>query len=320
MNNNEANRSDDFAIELAGPDQGAALLTFINKIQPHIQWDDAQLRWQFFESPAGSARIYTIRSEGEIVSLYCACPKDFSVDGEKRKAFMVQDVMTDPAYRGRGFLHRQAAECVSDLKSNNDVGYTFPNKLSEGSFRRRSWAELMQIPVRMGETRSSLMSSGDLASPLAGDLPAEATEIWRNSGLRIGVERSAEYLNWRYRRPHEAYIRFSIGGGVGILILKLYDSDDCRLLHICDLIVVREARKLVKDVLGFCHGFARMNGAVRITAWLPDGHPYADDFDTLGLQRDRTCDRFAFAIPPQDAAGFLTASDWHLTQGDSDVY
>ena len=153
-----------------------------------------------------------------------------------------------------------------------------------------------------------------------GDFLAETTDIWRDSGLRIGVERSAEYLNWRYRRPHEEYVRFWIEGGAGVLILKLYDLEDSRLLHICDLVVVREARTLIKEILGFCHGFARANGARRITAWLPDGHPYADDFDAFGLKRDRRYDRFAFAIPLRDAAGLLTASDWHLTQGDSDVY
>jgi len=321
---NMAERQDErlagITVEMAGPQDGADVLSFINKIQPQIPWDDIHLRWQFFEAPAGHARIYTIRAEQRIVSLYCACPKVFSLHGETRKAFMVQDVMTDPAYRGRGLLHRLAQRCVDDIKRNDEVGYTFPNKLSEGSFRRRAWAELMRVPLRTCNAISVPNPPEHLISPMGKAFPADTIEIWRGSGIEIGVQRSAGYLNWRYRRPHQTYFRFSIGDGAGYLVLKLYDADAGRLLHICDLLVTQQARRVVRGALHFCHGFARANGAERITAWLPEGHPYSGDFDALGLKCDKAHDRFIFAIQPHDAALLMTPSNWHLTQCDSDVY
>ncbi len=76
---------------------------------------------------------------------------------------MVQDVMTHPNYRGRGFLHWLATVCLEDMRNDGAIGYTFPNKLSEGSFRRTGWAELSPIPLRSKDLRLTDRQSSHLA-------------------------------------------------------------------------------------------------------------------------------------------------------------
>ncbi len=67
---------------------------------------------------------------------------------------------------------------------------------------------------------------------------------------------------------------------------------------------------------------ARLEGAPEVTAWLPEGHPYAEAFDLFGLRHEAGSGRFIFTTGPQALVetGLLTAGNWHLTQGDSDVY
>jgi GNAT superfamily N-acetyltransferase len=315
-------RSDNDAatVAMAGPDQARELVGFINYIQPHIPWDETHLRWQFFDAPAGLARLYTIRVDGQIAALYCACPKHLTVDGESHTAFMVQDVMTDPAYRGRGFLHRLAKACGDDLTANGEIGYTFPNKLSEGSFRRTGWQELTPVPWRACAPIRLDRDGASRVSELDGPFPSTVDAVWENAGLRCGVARTAAFLNWRYARPATVYRRFLIDAGAGVLVLKTYQGDDVRLVHICELLVREAARESLPDVLAFCHDYARREGADRLTAWLPEGHPYAGTFDAFGLVREHSSDRYAFVWPRGEDDPVRDPSNWHLTQGDSDVY
>jgi hypothetical protein len=297
----------------AGPQDAPALLELINSIQPHVPWSETHLRWQFFDPPAGPARLYVIRQGEKIVSLYSAIRQRVGVAGHVRNGWMVQDVMTDPAFRGRGFLNYLAGLCLSEISREQDVGYTFPNKQSEGSFRRSGWDELGRVPLR---SRSAQPGAGVAAIR---DLTrierfsAAHEKAWADSDLGAGVHRDLDFLRWRYSKPRQTYERYSIGADAGFLILKLYRGEDSTTLHICDLVVQSKARHLVASALEFAFQRAAAASAGIVTAWLPADHPYAGAFDDAGLVLEPEHDRYIFVT-----GGAITP--WHIVQGDSDIY
>src|ERR1051326_1257937 len=130
------------------------MIDLINSIQPSIPWTPQYLHWQYFESPAGPARLYGIRHSKKLVSLYAAVAHRFRLMNCTLTARMVQDVMTLPEYRGRGYLHALANRCLRDIIDADEVGFTFPNQKSEKSFRRTGWTELCCIPLRKKEVSS----------------------------------------------------------------------------------------------------------------------------------------------------------------------
>jgi hypothetical protein len=136
-----------------------------------------------------------------------------------------------------------------------------------------------------------------------------------------GVVRDQAYLNWRYRRPDTRYQRYWIAKDQGYLVLKIYAGQEGPVLHICDLVVRRQALELVGGVLALVGNLARGSCATKVTAWLPSGHAYAPAFDAAGLTIQSNHDRFVFVTgSAMDLPLLLTPSHWHLTQGDSDIY
>jgi GNAT superfamily N-acetyltransferase len=319
-----ATGSKDWSIRAAGPADKPAILALINVIQPHIPWSSEHYDWQFLQGPAGPAEVRIIEADGRVVSLYVGTRKNLWVDGVVRRGIMVQDVLTHPEYRGRGFLNGMATAFLAEMRDWGDCGYTFPNKLSENSFRRSGWTELTPIPALQ---HSLDPRAEDKIATAEGRLTEVATfepsvdAIWRSAGLRVGVLRDAAYLNWRYGRPQTAYRRFLIEQNRGYLVLKLYDRGDSKVMHVCDLVLRAEARHLCDAVLADARMLAASAGATLITAWLPAGHPYRPQFEAAGLVPDMTNDRFAFTTGPDVTLGTLAQrSHWHLSQADSDVY
>ena len=307
---------------IASAKDEAALLALINLVQPHVPWTRAHLYWQFFDLPAGPAKLYVIRDGDAIVSLYAAIPQILEVEGHSLEARMVQDVMTHPDFRGRGFLHHLAGVCLDNINQSDIAGYTFPNDRSEKSFRRGGWSELCEVPHRSKDLEGHIHSGVSLRiEPLDGLFGGWATEVWNVAGLSVGVRRDAQFLNWRYGKPDNKYYKYLIEDDRGLLVLKLYSDGVSGVLHILELVLGIRARDLLPEVLAFCFDFAAGHGAQTVTAWLANGHPYAPQLDAAGLVIKPMRKRFVFVHAPAAYARRVEdAAAWHLTQGDSDVF
>jgi hypothetical protein len=320
---NDASQSN-WSLRPASLTDKTALLELINVVQPHIPWDSEDFDWQLLAGPAGPAEIRVIEVDGRIVSLYVGTRKLLWVQGEVVPAFMVQDVLTHPEYRGRGFLNGLASAFLNEMRAQGVCGYTFPNKSSENSFRRTGWTELSGVPAMTSTLNSqdggnSLHRSGLLSR--IERFGSSMDQIWPDAGISVGVLRNAEYLNWRYSRPRTQYHRFLIDDDAGFLVLKFYDRGDIKLMHVCDLVLRSRAKHLAVAVLEEARRLALESGVRGATAWVPGGHPLRDAFEASGFAADSTTDRFVFVTGSEQALPQLvTARTWHLSQGDSDVY
>ncbi len=286
---------------------------------PHVRTSEAWLRWQFFDHPAGEARVYVIRDGERIVSMYAAVRQRVLVAGRVRDARLIQDVMTLPDYRGRGCLHLQAQRCWDDMTESKEIGYTFPNAQSERSFRRTGWLEYGRVPLRTKDltTRSDGPVPGGFTE--VERFQGGVTDIWSSSGMRLGVHRDAAYLNWRYHKPDCEYFRFLAGGGRGFLVLKLYSDEDRRVVHICELVTDHRYSRQVENMLQFAEAFAQARNADSLTCWLTPGHRYEVYYDAVGL-REKPLDRYVFVKTDPASDALVTGGVWHFSQGDSDVY
>ena len=307
----------DWTIRPATPADKPAILALINVIQPHIPWSAQHYDWQFVQGPAGPAEIRVVECDDILVSLYVGTRKRLWVDGEIRSGIMVQDVLTHPSYRGKGMLNALATSFLREMHERNECGYTFPNKLSENSFRRSGWNELMPVPA----LECSVFPQDDFADS-AIEVPAfdsSVDAIWPDAGIQVGVARNAEYLNWRYERPNTVYRKFV--SEVGFFVVKSYDRGTQKVMHICDLVLRQHARARCKSILASVKSLAAQSGGSLLTCWVPHRHPYRQAFEDAGFVRDIRNDRFVFTTGPIALLPILTnAAHWHFSQGDSDVY
>ena len=224
------------------------ILDLINLVQPKNPWSYEYLMWQYFSS-YGHANLYLITNNDKIVSLYASIKKKIYVNGKTKDAFMIQDVITHPDFRGRGFLNYLGKLCVDDIINSKSFAYVFPNKLSENSFRRNGWMELTKIPLRTKEIifDDKNFKTSEIFENRIEQFDDVSTEIWNNSGLNIGLHRDNLFLNWRYSRPSTKYFKFYLKNDKGFFILKMFENNNQKKLHILDLVVCKTARNLIMD-------------------------------------------------------------------------
>jgi hypothetical protein len=294
-------------------------------VQPDIPWSSKHFMWQFYgDQGRDSSLLYLILSRNIVASLYVAVKKRCYIQGEIKEGVMIQDVMTHPDFRGRGFLNHLAKLCSDNIVKNGYFAYTFPNKLSENSFRRSGWKELTKIPLMNMNINSYDKSfkarDGSLVEPII-LFDDRVTRVWRESGILVGVYRDASFLNWRYSRPGTQYYKFYLKKDKGYLVLKIFDRGEQKVLHLLDIVVSRSSINLIKPALEFIVEFALMKNANLITCWLHQDHLYSGLFRAFGFSSDPNSDRYSFVMSPDnDIELFSNAAVWHLTQGDSDVY
>jgi len=298
----------------AKPEDLPEILKLMKLVQPHLKRTPELLYWQYFASQGAASKIYVLKDcdTKQLISTYCTVSQYLKIDDKKVLGWMIQDVLTHPEHRGKGYLHLLAEKCLKEMKSRSLVGYTFPNEISQKSFLRSGWARACLVPNR--EAELTTVSGADVHGFQAVDFRA-GEKIWNASGLKFGVDRSAEFLKWRYSKPGEKYHCFSESDRF-FVALKFFDSPHGRILHVLDLFISKN--ESAEELLKRCAIFAMKQGAFRMTGWLPEGHPYAEAFDRFGLLLKTRPERFFYVHVP--AAEAELGRNWHLTQADSDVY
>jgi len=311
-----------YSVRLADKTDSPRILVLINLVQPEIPWTHEHLTWQFFEPSLEKPKLYVVFEKESLIALYAAVNKNILFEGKVKKGLMIQDVMTHPEHRGQGLLNYLSSLCISSIKKNDYYAYTFPNKISEGSFRRNGWKEMSVVPLREVSTADTLPAGNfKLTINEVDSFKENVIEIWRKSNLSIGVERNQEFLNWRYSKPATIYHKFLIENEKGFLVIKLFENEVEKKLHILDLVVEKKHISILRPILDFIRDFSILHGAEKITCWLSEKHPYSKEFSEFGLKLAAQNDRYIFVMAPdKDLEAFSDLENWNLTEGDSDVY
>lgn len=194
------------------------------------------LRWQYFEPPAGKLLVdlaVTNDNAPRLAAIYAVFPIWMRSGHGRVLGVQSLNTLTDEAFRGRGLFLKMAASLYARAESEH-VGmvYGFPNGNSaHGFFKRLSWDTLDPMPILIRPLRSgyvlrklkvgalSKVFDIPLGSARSPKLPAtyslrsvahptaEFDSLWQkfSASFNYAVERSAEYLSWRLRRPDEKY-------------------------------------------------------------------------------------------------------------------
>lgn len=194
------------------------------------------LRWQYFEPPAGKLLVdlaVTSDADPRLAAIYAVFPVWMRAGAQRMLGVQSLNTLTDEAFRGRGLFLKMAASLYARAESEQ-VGmvYGFPNGNSaHGFFKRLSWNTLDPMPILIRPLRSGyvlrklragalskvfdiplgLARSPKLPSGYALNTIHEPSEefnvLWErfSASFNYAVQRDAEYLSWRLRRPEETY-------------------------------------------------------------------------------------------------------------------
>ncbi len=307
----------------------SAVLDLINRVQPHLPWTPAYFRWQYEANPAGEARRWVVEVDGVPVALYAAVPHRFYTGQGKTLAWRVQDIMTDPAHRGQGWMHRLTAHGTAAIAAAGHMSYAFPReaRATLRCFLKHNWVQACRIPFRL---------TVDLITPLAPEQDVQsisrfgpsADALWKRCrpALTHAFVRDADYLNWRFHdRPGAEYAAFGVQHADtlrGWIMMKAYQAEDGRRsAHFCDMLVEPNASDVMQALLAQAFLYAQAQGASLLSGWYPVYHPYAPHFDAAGLMPDLDFPQWLVAHAPALPVSSITdPQTWYLTVCDNDVY
>jgi len=331
-------------------DRDAAVALLSRHMNP--AYDRRRFDWVYRENPAGPGRIWLALDggTGEAIGTAGALPRRMYVNGAYAMGWALTDFCISDTHRSLGPALRLQRTCLEGLAADGVVfWYDFPGPGMEAVYRRLGISPRVHVtrfarPLKTYAKLRQRLGSPMLAraASLAADLAvAWATRLPRDEGpLAVGLHaapcgeeftalaervsprhavcvwRSAQYLNWRYCdnpiQPHE-FVTARLESRLVAYAVVTRDTDTPTLV---DLFGEAEAvRPLIRSTVAHL----RKRGAVGVSAWLADSHPWAALLRDVGFRPRETAPVMVGASPDSPWARVINDTSWFLVYGDRDT-
>ncbi len=341
------------------PEDGEALLSMYAGIfgQGEAEASRRRFRWQYEENPhcpPEGPEIWVACEGGELLGQYATMPVRLKVADRVVRASWGMDVMVKPGIQRKGVGSRLFLYWDRQVEASLGLG------LSESSyslFKKLQWKDVGPVPCytrlldvkallarRLGKLAALLAPPAGLllsfafparkatpsaeavrVEPLEGSFGPAFDRLWERAapGYDFVVERSAGYLEWKYRRvPFVSYEIFqAVSGGEvsGYLVARVVERPPLRLGLLVDLLAHPQDEASLDALLDQAVRWGRERRVARLQAFSLDRR--------LGA-RLRRKGFFEIGSPMQfclkintghlDENFYRDTSRWHVTFGDSD--
>ena len=319
-----------------------------------LQWNHQQ------NLPAIQSIYYAIDAETrEIAAIYTYLPVKFTCMGRVVNALQSFDTLTDKNHRGKGLFIRLASQIESEEKQkDNELVYGFPNENSVHGFVNKlkfnyfGEVPFLIKPLRIGYFVNKLLKQHKNIAPDTNcEIIADKTQKIKDDAIikeitrfhseydalyelvipkiKIGVNRDAAYMNWRYvNKPGENYYKYGYYERdvlKGVIIFTLKHKHGGRVGYLMELLFEPGNEKVAKSLLDFCVKAFKKNKADVILAWCFD-----HSFNHAAI-RNRGFYKFPEKLRPQklgfiaktlnsrQTADIYTLKNWYLSYSDSDT-
>jgi hypothetical protein len=316
--------------------------------------DSRRFSWLYENNPHGRARAWIAHDADDdtIIGISAAFPRRIYVDGKDRLSWVLGDFCINNAYRTLGpALSLQRASLADADSAEVAFCYDFPSKAMTAVYKRlqvTSFGRMIRLakPLRSDRKMKELTKSPTFSRALSfggnlllrlsqqrnradcdlqlslhdRDCGDEFSDLARSIGSRYGVciQRSAEYLNWRYvNSPLYRYELITVrraGALLGYAVF-LQEGEDAMLV---DLFGAAEDAVLSALVV---HGVALMmtRGVQTLSAGVVESHPWRGLLEHHGFRAREVSPMMIYASSGSEfCAGIKKQQTWLLMQGDRD--
>ncbi len=232
----------DLHFETFKPEQVSELAGFLSQEYPEGEISNERfLRWEYLENPFGKAVVSLAKDvQNNIVSQYALIPLQVIVNGNKISASLSLNTLTAEGWRGKGLFTRTAANAYN-FCADNDIQFTigipnansYPGFINKLQFSHAGFLLFAVKPLRPVNIIKSFIKRDKIKKGSEIDLRVEEPvcssgmvsyfnpekdadlyiDFW-NRQIKTGmviVERSIEYLQWRYfKNPMRKYHVFKL--------------------------------------------------------------------------------------------------------------
>ena len=284
-----------------------------------------QWLWRFRDNPAGAHLIKLMWDNDKLVGHYAVSPVVLNVNGEVYQSCHSLTTMTHPDYGRQGIFTKLANALYFDLEEKLDYHgiWGFPNSNSHyGFIKKLGWSDVGLIHTLQKDIEVDPSSSDIGLNEVFSFNENHATVFNDNFKDSIHIERSVNYLNWRYvEKPVTEYRRYQIESehGKGIVVAKVYPSGSQNQFDLNIVECFLDSFENMHDIIDYIMKDFNLSFS-RVTIW-----KNLFDKDHLWLERNR----FVPVLPQTYLAARIHQSmpnsfsdyrSWYTSMGDSDVF
>jgi hypothetical protein len=315
-------------------------------------------QWMFIDSArrlAVEPRFWIHREEERIVGQMGSIPVRLHVSGDELETGWLVDTMVLEPYRHLAIGARLMLEAHDDQPFSLSLGQSA--EMREIQFRL-GWKQVAPLQIAQLLVRPENVLKGKLPAPAAWaagiglratsivrgwrtDAPALTVQtidrfaerhdaLWKDSSRDLGcaVVRDASYLNWKYvDQPGQRFVRLDVIDGaelIGVVVWMLREPDGqfrYRRAFLVDVVTpLSRSTRLRQLVSAACAEASKWDVDALLCQHI-DGR-LTDALRSCGFHLRRP-ERFLLVdpggLPAEQSAAVLSAQNWFVTHGDSDI-
>jgi len=301
-------------------------------------FSEARFKWLHQSSPHGKSRIVVCEDHDNIVGMYSIIPKIIIHQSVRLTGGRDIDPVVHPDYRGKGLFSGMINYALNTF-SGFDLLFNFANRAASFGFMKHGWKEVESLGDYVYQLGMPSPSPKEfvlwLLSLKPGVLPATCREIHKNEARafiqdsdifselcapagRLWVERSPEYLAWRYLdTPLKEYRWFlSEQRDLGTCLAICNPQPGIQHLEVVDVVGFSQE----PDIGNFLREWKRLFPGYKVVAWSTVPKSSASGFVRNPFAARKSRKFLVRAFPGSvDIARMTEPGSWFLTRGDLEV-
>lgn len=318
------------------------------------------LKWMHQQNLPGLNSIYYAidRETKDIAAIYTYLPVILKCMEKVVNGMQSFDTLTDKRHRSRGLFIKLASKIEKEESlKNNELVYGFPNENSvHGFVKKLGFTYFGEVPILIKPFRISYFFNKILKRKQAGmpqsncgmlipqpklkghveikeisEFDEAYDELYNaiSPQIKIGVNRNAAYMNWRYiAKPYEIYARYGLYENnqlCGVVVFTLKNKHGGKIGYLMELLYDPKNEKAGNHLLKFCSSTLKKNDADLVLAWCFD-----HSFNSACIRKNGYY-KFPEKFRPQKL-GFITKTlnsknakdiynlkNWYISYSDSDT-
>jgi hypothetical protein len=305
-------------IQDVSPDHYEKALIALFKRQLTPDFDERRFDWLYRKNPWGKAQTWAAFDIEKkiIVGAAAAFPRKFRFRGAKKLGWVLGDFCLAVEYRSMGPALQLQRACLQALQAPFEFCYDFPSQAMMAIYKRMGvqqagalirWAKPLQLDSKLEPIVRSRRVAQLIGRPLKSILSARGWKGVKDScqvellhgrcgeeftaldqSLRkergVSVERTSEYLNWRYLDcpglAHEILVARRNSSLVGYVVVRNEPGGG----RIVDLASQEEAGIIVRLIAEAVNRMM-LRGAKTANLIAGEGHPWSTLFERAGFRR-----------------------------------
>jgi hypothetical protein len=282
-----------------------------------IDWAE----WFHRQCPTGNAYTLVAREKagGRIVSSCTLLPINVVYNRQIVPGRLGVNGATHPGWRRRGLFVEMGKRILATAEEEGSfITVAVPNPKAVPGIRKVG-KEVCELPFYERRNPSS-------PSPGVGTAPVDRFDKSIDrileryaSKLNFMIAKDHRFVNWRYARPDQTYLKFvhrAPEGVDGYLVMKFFKTADFTKAHIVD--VMADNDEALVQLVTTAQWHAR--GLPLLNLWLIDGGIYRDTLEAMGFEKDLRNWSYSLNLHYHVDLGPLQAGARWFCLGDNDVY